>query len=262
MQFCAAAGRDTDALDRAFASLSLEKTGPEKTGPENNASVKSRSRSGLDYSEMTVIWNPQDHKDAVASKELGILLMAMRKLREGLVASKRTDSFAQRAYIFIIRAAILTSSFESYQPALLHLLYRIHPVQPLSTSEVKEFVGYHILDLVCRPGQYGDAYAVRSKWNFKDKLVEGVFQALIRDDWVLFWKLKSQVDGYQRAIMSWAEGELRTHTLKCLAKTYFNVERKYVESCAGRSWEELKTKDGVGWELEGDRVTIRRIKRK
>ena len=255
MQFCANAGRDTGALDHAFASLSLEKM----QGSTGGTAVRSGKQSTDAGPQQIPVRN---EKDAAATKELGMLLMAMRKLREGIVASGRRDEFARRAYIFIIRAAILTSTFESYQPALLHLLYKIHPVCPLSTSEVREFVGYHILDLVCRLREYGEAFAVRNRWRFKDRMVEGVLNALVRDDWLGFWRLKVEVDGYQRAIMSWAENDLRSHALKCLGKSYFSVEKSYLERCVGRVWEELKAKDGVGWELEGDRVTIRRIKRR
>ena len=240
MQFCAAAGRDDNALDRAFAGLSLESSRSE----DPTASKSSIS------------------DDAASPKELGVLLMAMRKLREGIVATGRTDTFAQRVYVFIIRAAVLTSTFESYGPALQHLLHRVHASTPLPAPELHEFVGYHILDLACRLGEYGEAYKARHRWVYRDERVEGVLRALVHDDWVAFWRIRGVVDGYQRRLMGWAEEAMRRHALKCLGRGYLSADMVYVESCAGRTWEELKRLDAVGWELEGSKVTIRRVKAK
>ncbi|MCJ1394669.1 hypothetical protein MMC18_007549 [Xylographa bjoerkii] len=247
MQFCAAAGRHDDALDKAFASLSLvkvdQKISPDGVLPPGSALYKSTAKN-------------------TSTAELSVLTMSMRKLREAIVASSRTDTFAQRAYVFIIRAMILTSTYESYHPALLHLLHKIHPSTPLPAPELHEFVSYYILDLSCRLGDLGNAFSVRKRWNFKDKRVETVLKALVHDDWVSFWRIRSIVDGYQRKLMSWAEDGIRKHALKCLGRSYLGVDRAYVECCAGRTWEELKLQDSVGWELDGEKVTIRRMKAK
>lgn len=242
MQFCAAAGREDDTLDRAFASLSLNASGNSATSVgKTSGAVDSR---GSDRS----------------SGELATLLFSMRKLREGILASSRTDNFTQRAYVFVIRAAILTSTYESYQPALLHLLHKIHPVTKLPPPELHEFIGCLILDLACRLGDYGEAFAVRRRWKYRDDRVEGILKALVHDDWVGFWRLRSVVDGYQRRIIDWAEEGMRTHALKCLGRSYLTADRKYVEHCAGRGWTELVEKNAVGWELDEERVTIRRTK--
>ena len=245
MQFCAAAGRHDDALDKAFASLSLDKADQEIS---SEGAVPTGGAVSTPTTEKTT------------STELSVLTMSMRKLREAIVASSRTDNFAQRAYVFTIRAMILTSTYESYHPALLHLLYKIHPSTPLPSPELHEFVSYHILDLSCRLGDLCNAFSVRKEWGFRDKRVEMVLKALVHDDWVNFWKLRGVVDGYQRKLMGWAEGGIRKHALKCLGRSYLGVDKAYVERCAGRLWEELKLQDSVGWELEGDKVTIRRIK--
>ena len=246
MEFCAGAGRDTDSLDRMFASMNLD--GGSETKKLGNIDAPSSSK--------LVETNPE------RNKELGMLLMSMRKLREGIVASGRIDGFAASAYMFIIRAAILTSTFESYHPALLYLLNGIHPHAPLSSSELHEFVGYHILDLACRLKDFAEAFRIRNHWRYRDEKVEGVLLALVRDDWISFWRLKDSIDGYQRAFMAWVEDEMRKHALKCLGKAYFTVEKAYVERCGGRSWHDLKALNGVGWELEESKVIIRRIKGK
>ena len=246
MEFCAYAGQETHALDRAFASMNLDGASDlvDVTNSKPRLKASTTANNALDM-------------DPSKSQELSTLLMAMRKLREGIVGSGRADEFAAAVYMFVIRAAILTATFESYHAALLHLLYRIHPNTPLPSADLHDFVGYHILDVACRLGDYGEAFAIRNRSAFRDERVEGVLLALVRDDWTAFWRLKLVVDGYQRALMGWAEEGVRKHALKCLGRSYLSVDKTYVEACGGRSWEELKALNGVGWELEKGRVIIR-----
>lgn len=246
MQFCATAGRRNDALDQAFASLTIQ------GGQPNDA-----------LSSFQAPHNPTESTQTPhTSKELSTIMLAMRKTREAIVATSRTDAFALRAYLFIIRATILTKHMESYHPALLHLLRNIHPSSALSASEQHEFVGYHILDVACRQGDLAAAYELRIKYHYKDARVETVLQALVHDNWFTFWRVQRLVDGYQKRLMEWSNDSMRKHALKCLGKSYFSAEKSYVEKAAERDWEQLKNRDSVGWELNGEIVTIRRVKRK
>ncbi|KAH9843429.1 hypothetical protein Tdes44962_MAKER10528 [Teratosphaeria destructans] len=187
----------------------------------------------------------------------------MRKLREAILATHRRDAFAQRAYVFIIHATILTRHWESYTPALTYLLHDIHPHTPLSRAELDEFVGARILDLACRRYDLNACFELRAKWRFRDRRVEGVVKAVVHDDWVRFWRLRGSVDGYQRAIMEFAVDRMRVHALKCLGRGYLSADKAFVERCGGATWAEL-VKGGVGWELgeDGRSVVIRRPKPK
>ncbi len=240
MKFCASIGGDL--LEKVFASLAL-----------------SSSTNGSNMSNEPV---NAPNLTTESPAELAIIMMAMRKLREAIFATRRVDAFAQKAYIFIIRAAILTKNMESYHPAILHLLSCIHPSQPLAVGELHEFVGYYVLDLACRQRDYAGAYAVRNQYEFKDRRVEMVISALVHDNWCVFWRMRRAVDGYQKRLMEWAEDALRVHALKCLGRTYLTVEKDYVESVSGRSWDDLKRHNGVGWDLNGEKVVVRRVKGK
>lgn len=245
MQFCAAAGR-SDALNQAFASLSIQN--PDATNPESKPDISPNANLSA--------------KPPQTSKELSIIMLAMRKVREAIVATRRTDTFALRAYLFIIRATILTKHMESYHPALVHLLRNIHPSSALSVSERHEFVGYHILDVACRQEDLAAAYELRNKYRYRDARVEMVLQALVHDNWFMFWRMQKLVDGYQKRLMEWGNDSMRKHALKCLGRSYLSAEKAYIEKVAERDWGQLKSQDSVGWELNGDIVTIRRVKRK
>ena len=190
------------------------------------------------------------------------MLMAMRKVREAIVASARQDIFAQRAYIFIIRATILMGHMESYHPALLHLLRNLHPVTPLTASEHIEFMGYYILDLSCRQNDLATAYSVACRFNHKMVRVRAVLKALVHGDWYAFWKVRPLMSGHQQQLMKYSDEGMRRRALDCLGKSYLSVDRDFLERSARQSWEELKEKSKMTWQLESDVVSIRQFKRK
>ena len=255
MKFCAASGGG-DELDKQFAALSLNTTPPSTSAPSVPPALPSKQIPPLSSSRPSGSSAPKPPSSPTA--ELATILTALRKLREAIIATDRRDTFAQRAYIFNIHAAILTKDWESYQPALLSLLYKIHPHTPLPAPDLHEFVGYWVLDLACRQSSLMAAHAARAVWGYKDRRVEMVLKALAHDDWVGFWKMRRAVDGYQKRVMEWAENGVRLHALRCLGRSYMTADRTYVERCTGKGWEDL-VKDEVGWELvEEEKIVIRR----
>jgi hypothetical protein len=191
----------------------------------------------------------------------------MRKLRESLTATHRVDAFARSTYLFIIRATILVGAWEAYVPAISHLLATIAPISPLSESDARAVGVWRVLDAACRQNDVARAMALRASLAMRDASVDGVIRALLHGEWGAWWMAKRRVDGYMRALMEPAEARVRVAALKCLARAYLSVEREFVERVAGRSWEELVERDGIGWELvkgeEGggkDVVVIRRVK--
>jgi hypothetical protein len=258
MNFCGASGGG-DELERQFAALSIA------SAPAAPLFTK-QGNAGNDSNLSNTLPKPFSGSASSSlpapSTELSTILMAMRKLREAIVATQRRDIFAQRAYIFIIHVALLTKHFESYHPALLYLLYRLHPRTPLSEPELHEFVGYHILDLACRQGDLAAAFAVRAQSSYRDLHVDVVLKALTHDNWVSFWRVRRAVNGYQKRLIEWADDAMRLHALKCLGRSYITADQQYVERCAESTWPELKER-GAGWELvDGAKIIIRRAKLK
>lgn len=272
MRFCASTG--AEKLEHAFASLNLKGIEPLKRSSGKDVSIQAaasgastqtaanpetRVSDTAPLSSAPAILPSKEPVSEAQKAELSTIVQAMRKLREAVVSTSRTDAFAQRAYMFIIHATILTSHWESYSPALLYLLQKIHPVTPLSQPERQEMVEYLVLDLACRQGDLGEAFKVRWRYRLRDRKVERVLRCLVHDDWVGFWRVRRAVDGYARALMGWVEDGVRVHALKCLGRTYLSVERRFLEKSTERTWDELVSM-GVGWELEGDQIRIRKIK--
>jgi hypothetical protein len=202
------------------------------------------------------------HPKPEPSPELALIHTAMRKLREGLVASSRADGFTRSTYLFLIRAAVLARAWEAYTPAISHLISHVHPSSSLSQSEWNEVTAYHILDLACRQHDLQGALALRRARGLQPRadsgsgsdiahIIDEILRALTHDEWFRFWRAKKHADGYIRVIMEFAEEGVRVHSLKCLARSYFTAEKEYVEKTAGRTWKEL-VDEGVGWELEVD----------
>lgn len=258
VKFCAASGGGAE-LAAAFVSLALQ------PGPSQNHPVsQSLKRPPMPSAARTTATAASTAGPRAPNPDLATIWLAMRKLREGITGSRRSDGFAQRAYMFMIQATILTGSWESYQPALLYLLHDIHAATPLSAPELQEFVSYHVLDLACRQAELGQAMGVRRAFGpaAVNRRVDAMLRALIHDDWVRFWRVRRAVDGYQRAIIDHAQERMRLHALKCLGRSYMNADRAFIERSCDASWEDLVS-SGCGWQLQdGGNVTIRRPKAK
>ncbi|KAK0620949.1 hypothetical protein B0T14DRAFT_396066, partial [Immersiella caudata] len=238
LAFCTSAG-DASELQKRFSLLCL-------SSPPG-ASSSSTTRP-----------NPSPNNPNTES-ELALLLSALRKLRESLVATSRTDTFASQVYLFSIRLGILTSHLETYHPSLLHLLRVIHPVSNLTSTEYTEVVSYLVLDTACRRDDLSEAYFLRNKYRLREGKVDGVLRALVRGDWVLWGRMRRAVDGYGRKLMEMAEGGVRGHALRAFGRAYLSVGVEYLEKSVFMGWEELKGEYGVGWERCGGRVVIRKV---
>ncbi|TVY17401.1 hypothetical protein LARI1_G006150 [Lachnellula arida] len=249
MAFCTDAGRGDELLRRlSRMDISQENERSDKAQrqiPQNTTNNRAIVDTNIDIS---------------GQRDLATLIMAMRKLREGIVASNRVDDFSIQAYIFCIRLSILVKQMESYHPAILHLLKKMHTAHPLAKTELNEFVGYLVLDLACRQNDLAQAYSVRLEWGLQDAKVDAVLRALAHDNYFLFWKVKRSVDGYKAKLMEFGEEGIRRQTLKCLGRGYLSIDKPTLEKYTSTTWT-LLTKDyGVGWQLEGSKVIIRKPK--
>ena len=246
---CHPSGESNGALDEAFASLSIDRISEDRSNR-----IKTMAETKVSGGALRV--SIED------SGELSMVLMAMRKLREAIIASARKDVFALQAYAFIIRATILMRHMESYHPALLHLLRNIHPVTALTASEHHEFVGLYILDLSCRQDDLAAAFKMGCRYNYQNVRVDALLKAIVHGNWYAFWKIKPLMSDHQQRLLEYSEEGMRQRALNCLGKSYLSVDRAFLERSARRSWRELEEKSNVHWQLEADVVTIRQIKRK
>ncbi|KAI9858767.1 MAG: hypothetical protein M1824_004187 [Vezdaea acicularis] len=194
-------------------------------------------------------------------REISLLSLSLRKLREATLSTHRQDTFTTTVYTFSIRFGILTHQPASYSSALLHLLYTLHPHTPLPGPLLREFVIYLILDLASRRSLLGEAYAVRHRFGVHDVRVDILLAAMTQGDYRRFFKALRGVDGYQRALLGEAEGWMVRRALKCVGRGYLGVGVGWLEGVTGgRSWDVLVGEFGVGWEREGERVLVRRVR--
>lgn len=247
MDFCTDAGRG-DELTRRLAQLDISAQVVNMNGkPERPQTAPSAMDLSTSFG-------------ASSQKDLSVLIMAMRKLREGIVGSNRVDDFSIQAYIFCIRLSILVKNMESYHPAILHLLRKMHPVQPLKSTELQEFVGYLILDLACRQNDLAQAYSVRNRYKLHDPKVDAVLKSLSHDNYFLFWRVKRGVDGHKAKLMEFAEADMKGQTLKCIGRSYLSIDLLSLEKYTNSTWSSLTSDHLVGWQLEGKKVIIRKPK--
>ncbi|KAI9644816.1 hypothetical protein NHQ30_006843 [Ciborinia camelliae] len=241
LQFAADARRG-DELNRKLARLNIS----QENGNRNPAQA---------------VPNPADlTRGRDDANKLDGITMGMRKLREGIVASKRIDDFSIQAYIFCIRLSILLKHWESYHGAMHHLLQVMHPRHPLSSTELQEFAGYQVLDLACRQRDLAKAYTTKLKFGLRDSKVDDLLRAMAHDNYFLFWRVKRGVDGYKAKIMEFAGEEMKLHALKSIGKTYLSIDLAFLEQVTDTSWPTLIETYNVGWQLEGTKIVIRKPK--
>lgn len=266
MQFCTDYSK---SLDGAFGSLPRNPSDDPTTNPPAPQSSKpSDTRTGTPKPVR------RDTKDSMLSvdpgaRELSILLLSMRKLREGILAtsSKTSVAFSQRVHIFCIRVGILAEHPPSYYPPLERLVKHLHTqTHPLSSSNLHEFTTYLILDYACRQVNLQAACALRTeskvRFGYQNSLVNRLLSALVHDNWVAFWKARGDADGYTKTLVDWVVDRLRKRALKAIGRAYLTIDVNYLIKCCtghkdGYTWEHLVEQDGVGWTREGDKVLIK-----
>lgn len=251
LSFCSDVG-DRDALLQQFASLAIDK--------QQSASSKTEC-STSSTAAATVNTTPADFPTpSPQNKDLSTVLMALRKLREGLVASKRVDDFSTQAYLFNIRTSVLVKHAESYHPAILYLLHTIHPKHPLTSFELREVTGYLVLDAACRRNDLAEAFLLRHRFKLRDPKIDAILRALVRDDFLAFVRIKRSVDGHKAKFLEFYDDIMRRHTLKCFGRAYLTVDTEYLQRATGSTFSQLVEKEGVGWHSDGSKVVIRNIK--
>ncbi|KAJ9604593.1 hypothetical protein H2200_010707 [Cladophialophora chaetospira] len=277
MQFCS---RHSKNLDNAFASLSLEEGQPSSTATVKNPAIRPVALpSARDPPPLSPDLTASTTGQAIngpapsPSSELSTILLALRKLREGLLATSASalnPVFSQRVHVFNIRAAILAFHPEGYHPSLLHLLFKLHTNEhPLPRSELIEMTTYLILDTAIRQNDLTEAFSLRYKsrirYAFKSRIVDNILKSIVTNDWVAFWRVRQKVDGYLRAILHWHLESQRRTVLKAIGRAYYSCDVKWIiQSSTGSemSWEELVKAEDVGWMRHGEKVMIRKPKDK
>lgn len=260
LAFCTDAG-DRDELQKQFARLAIspgpkldDQPKPSVLTPTTTQTPPTTIPTGT-IAPLAGSLEPNPRQQTDLSQILG----ALRKLREGIVASKRRDDFAVQVYLFSIRLGVLTAAHQTYHPALLYLLRVLHPARSLTSVELAEVVGYLVLDAACRRADLAEAYALRSRYRLRDAKIDGALRALVADDWVLWARVRRSVDAHRASLMAMAEPQLRAHVLKAFGRSYLSVGLDFLEAQTRATWRELKDQYGVGWELSGGRVVIRKI---
>ena len=279
MQFCT---QNSKNLHEAFTSLSLDDTAPASAVKVQNLSS---SKWAVPSTRLTtpayVAKNGTTSKAASSSaigasdpaEELSMILTALRKLREAILAtsvSAPSPAFSQRVHVFNIRLAILALHPESYHASLRYLLTALHSqAHPLPATELREMTAYLILDTALRLDNLNEAHAIRvrarEQWAFRDKDVDLILKAVVTDNWPLFWRSRSKVDGYVRAIMHWKLEALRRSVLKVVGRSYLRCHVDWIlrNTTGGEmSWEELVEKEDIGWLRDGNVAIIRKPKPK
>lgn len=223
-------------------------------------------KGNLDIQLSTLSISQREYKgrvtltDTAFQEELATIFMAMRKLREAVVATARADEFAQSAYVFIVHAAVAARNAEAYHPAILYMLHRMHRLSPLEQARLDETVGLRILDLACRQSDFATAYATIHRHRHADKVVLRAVNGLVHGNWHEFWAAREDAGTYQKGLIQWADDSMRRRALNAIGKSYLSVDVSFMRKATAMPWEEAKQTFQLDFETEGDKIMIKRAK--
>lgn len=194
----------------------------------------------------------------------------VRKLREALTASKRSDIFAAQVYLFAIRAGILLDSCENYHPALQHLLRSTGLKRRLRSRDYDECLSYEVMDMSGRRQQLEPALSLCNSLlykatgaRFKDvSKARDVVTAYVRGSWVAFREARNTATALQRILIRPLEQRLQSHAAMCLTKTYFSIEAafvpKFFDTTAQSFFDAHASKRG--WTMDDTSIQLRKMK--
>ncbi|KAL9085469.1 MAG: hypothetical protein Q9159_004664 [Coniocarpon cinnabarinum] len=232
--------------------------------------------------------------DEKSQQELTILLSAMRKLRESLVATKRFDSFTNSAYLFIIRSTISVEHHEAYYPALLHALRVLDHDCRFTESQREELAAYAVLDVAGRQNALREAW--ETAWRHKlftseDRSpshqssqqaaskpppqearghhIRAVLRAAIHVDVLAFHRCKVYLSRNEQILLRPLEERLTSTAVVCLQRGYFAAELGYVEKVLDLSWSNREEREARhiahvtrSWRIENAKLVFRHPTRK
>ena len=229
----------------------------------------------------------EDDWSSCNQDELAVILSAMRKLRESLIATKRYDGFAVTAYLFIIRSTI-SLQHDEYHPALLHAVNVLIRQCDVADHDRDELIAYEVLDLAGRQN------AVREAWEYawhknlftstgvsqqcrNDEVQQALRQhrqslrltlkSAIHHNVLMFHHHWTYLTSNERLLLQPLEQRLTVYAVACLSRAYFTAETKFVEKALNTSLSDkmkfvrdsYRLLEGTKeWHVEEDKVVFRR----
>ncbi|KAL2916294.1 hypothetical protein HK105_204050 [Polyrhizophydium stewartii] len=180
-------------------------------------------------------------KPRASQVDLDHLVMSVRKLREGVLASGRVDAFAVRVYETAARICIEAGHTAELFKSLIHLVRELYPAVPPDSAETQALMsGCLLLLLVCDVSQAGDPERchgdAREIVQVYSQLPDGVrssspveramrlLSALVRDiDYVALSRVLAQAGAVERRLIAGMLARARPRILRILARAYFTI---------------------------------------
>lgn len=167
-------------------------------------------------------------------------VVALRKLREGIVASARADGIAVSAYRMSVSAAQAAGNWDEFKRALQTLVFDIYPNLEIGDPERREWPRYArklLLFYICYPvdparptqpyGPLSELHSIVSKLSrpilASDEVQSAlkILSALRRGDFVAFSRTHGCLAKEDAELVEFLLPRYRTRTLAVLCKAYY-----------------------------------------
>lgn len=221
----------------------------------------------VDNETSQVAFTCNTHKDSCAcnqSTDSSNCLASLRKLREGIVSSGRSDDFAIDVFECTAKYAILADHHESYLPVMQYLLVSLYPsaISQEKYFRRKQVIGELFLLHLCSLRQYTEFHMAKLQHKILGTLADDVLRSLVRTNWVAWHRLNRSpgLSTLHKKMIDKTYYILADSAVSRIAVAYVSVEVAWIVKVCGERWQERN--DTSHWQIEDSRLTLKKSKPK
>ena len=199
------------------------------------------------------------------------VLIDLRKLREGIVASGRSDEFVIDVFECSIRCALLGNELDSFLPAARYLLTDVYNVLTTGSATSNRLClkdcSFHqrchaICELyllhLCSMDDYSEFVHQRSIMKDERSIADAVLSSLVQGNWIRWAKIRRQANSLQLVLIDKTAYKMQRHAVSSIGACYLSVNLDWVKTICHDVWEQHS--EACGWQVSDSTITIKQPK--
>lgn len=185
-------------------------------------------------------------------------MSALRKLREGIVASRREDLFAIDVFERTVRCAILVNHKDAYMPTMRYLIRTLYPnAQGRICLKSRDILHSLYLIHLFMIGDHTEYMVERSKLGERKGLAHEIVRAYIQGNWTRWHHLLKDAAFLEAKLMQQTFSIMADHVLSTISASYMAVDIAWLTKASSDHWR-AKVKDNPLWSLDEATLIFKR----
>uniref|UniRef100_A0A060T530 ARAD1C02706p n=1 Tax=Blastobotrys adeninivorans TaxID=409370 RepID=A0A060T530_BLAAD len=225
--------------DKTIAGHSLAQLALESISPK----IRHQWRSSHSESSLHC---PESSKVTIES-----ILMSLRKLREAVLATP--DIFSKHIYLLSVKAALIAGQYQTYLPALRHLM-ALEEKKLLLKHETQLVYDLYVIHMA----NQRERQEVSSHIHLASPSAQTAALAFLTGNYFRWINgFKSEKNPWRYLVMAQGHPSIVKQALEAISKSYMTMKVSSLETLTACSWPDLLNY-GCTFTRENDTVVIRR----